>query len=85
MPPPLPPPRLRLASLLERRPGIVGLKSDQKPILFLNHFAIPFWTDFLSHLGAFLDPFWHQKSPKFHQNVISNLICVKNVNAHEIF
>ena len=58
-------------------------KSDQKPILFFDRFLISFWIDFWIHLGAILNPFEHQKPSKFYQNVISNLIWVKNVNVHE--
>ena len=35
---PLPPPRLRLGSLLERFPGLMRLKSDLKPILLFDRF-----------------------------------------------
>ena len=46
--------------------GAVGrLKSDPKPVLFLDRFQMPFWVYLGSDLGAMLDPFWQQNRPKF--------------------
>ena len=64
MPPPYPPPRLRLAVLLADVPGYlapkIASKSIKKIITFLNRFLIRFGTHFGAMLAPFLLHFWSQ-------------------------
>ena len=81
--PPLPPPRLRLAPLLERSPVLPRLKIDQKPILFFDRFSMPFWLHFGSDLGAFWDPLWRQNRPKFRPRCLSKPYLLQKRDFHE--
>ena len=54
MPPPYPPPRLRLAVLLADVPGYLA----PRPLQNQSKNPSYFWIDFWSLLGAILEPFW---------------------------